>query len=104
MMKFNLIYYFSSINLFSCHLGIYIGLVIHSPEHDIINKKDIVFRADIDLSGMEREKTHSLNVELEDGAGFINLLLTISGIAGYQPGIDLNWNQTTRADVDKKYV
>jgi len=42
-----------------------------------------IVRAAIDLSLLERDKTHSLNVELEDGAGFIHLLVTITGIASY---------------------
>ncbi len=37
------------------------------------------FRCSLDLSTLEPEKTHELWLDLEDGAGKIFLLVTISG-------------------------
>ena len=36
----------------------------------------------MNLSGLQREETHLLEQPLEDGAGFIKLLLTISALSG----------------------
>lgn len=46
-------------------------------------------RGEVDLSTLEPEKTHSLGVELEDNAGMIDLLLTISGTSGTESISDL---------------
>ena len=43
----------------------------------------------INLAQLERERTHVLETELEDGAGVISLLLTISGTAGSETVSDL---------------
>ena len=47
-------------------------------------------RASIDLTGLKREVTHSMTQPLEDGAGTINLLLTISGTTGSETISDLS--------------
>ncbi len=64
-------------------------------------------RAVINLAELEREKTHMLDQPLEDGAGFIKLLLTISGTSGGESISDLaNYtpNPREREDIVRKYV
>jgi hypothetical protein len=66
-----------------------------------------LFRATIDLSGIEKEKTHTIVKELEDGAGTIKLLLTISGTQGAETITDLiNYTTNTkeRDDLYRGYV
>lgn len=43
----------------------------------------------IDLSQLEREKTHGIWQDLEDGAGSLHLLLTISGTTASETISDL---------------
>ena len=67
----------------------------------------LVPRAVINLGELAREKTHMLDQALEDGAGFIKLLLTISGTSGGESISDLaNYtpNPRERDDVIRKYV
>lgn len=47
------------------------------------------FRCVIDLSALERERTHSMWKELEDGAGSLHILLTISGTTASETISDL---------------
>ena len=59
------------------------------------------------MSTLEPEKTHTLDVNLEDGAGTINLLLSISGTSGSETVSDLaNYvpDPTERERIIKKYV
>lgn len=48
-----------------------------------------IFRCVIDLMTLERERTHSIWQELEDGAGSLHLLLTISGTTASETISDL---------------
>ncbi|XP_076336283.1 multiple C2 and transmembrane domain-containing protein-like isoform X2 [Tachypleus tridentatus] len=56
---------------------------------DYHNRDDVMGRCIIDLNTLEKEKTHSLWKDLEDGAGSIYLLLTISGTQGIETISDL---------------
>ncbi|CAH0552190.1 unnamed protein product [Brassicogethes aeneus] len=53
------------------------------------SRDDFIGRTGINLAGLEREKTHSLWKELEDGAGSLHLLLTISGTTASETISDL---------------
>ncbi|KAK6178984.1 hypothetical protein SNE40_011446 [Patella caerulea] len=59
-------------------------------DHDVTGKDDFMGRAMIDLASLAGEKTHTLETPLEDGAGIIKLLLTISGTAGNETITDLS--------------
>ena len=66
-----------------------------------------LIRTSIDLSEIEKEKTHMIIKELEDGAGTIKLLLTISGTQGAETITDLvNYTTNTkeRDDLYRSYV
>uniref|UniRef100_A0A0B7BCF8 C2 domain-containing protein n=2 Tax=Arion vulgaris TaxID=1028688 RepID=A0A0B7BCF8_9EUPU len=58
-------------------------------DHDTRGKDDFMGRASIDLSKLEKDKTHMLEQQLEDGAGIIKLLLTITGTVGNEISSDL---------------
>ena len=61
----------------------------------------------IDLSKLDREVTHTLEQTLEDGAGIIKLLVTISGTSGHETISDLstyNFNPLEREDMIRRYV
>ncbi|KAK9707893.1 Plant phosphoribosyltransferase C-terminal [Popillia japonica] len=53
------------------------------------SRDDFIGRTSIDLSQLEREKTHSIWAKLEDAAGTLNLLLTISGTTASETISDL---------------
>ncbi|XP_046662457.1 LOW QUALITY PROTEIN: multiple C2 and transmembrane domain-containing protein-like [Homalodisca vitripennis] len=53
------------------------------------SKDDFMGRCSIDLSQLEREKTHRIKQELDEGAGTIFLLLTISGTTASETISDL---------------
>ncbi|XP_041372653.1 multiple C2 and transmembrane domain-containing protein 1-like isoform X3 [Gigantopelta aegis] len=75
-------------------------------DHDTAGKDDFMGRAVIDLSKLSREITHTIKVDLEDGAGVIKLLLTISGTAGTETITDLaNYtpNPREREEILRKY-
>lgn len=66
-----------------------------------------LFRCVIDLSTLERERTHSLWNELEDGAGSLHLLLTISGTTASETISDLTTyeeNPRERENLLNRYV
>ncbi|XP_072038092.1 multiple C2 and transmembrane domain-containing protein 1-like [Amphiura filiformis] len=65
------------------------GLEISVWDKDVGSKDDIMGRASIDLATLKREETHVLDIELEDGAGMLFLLLTISGTKGGESISDL---------------
>ncbi|PIK38331.1 putative multiple C2 and transmembrane domain-containing protein 1, partial [Apostichopus japonicus] len=46
-------------------------------------------KGEVDISTLEAERTHFLEVELEDNAGIIELLLTVSGTSGTESISDL---------------
>lgn len=50
-------------------------------------------RCVIDLTSLERERTHSFWQELEEGAGSLNLLLTISGTTASETISDLTTHE-----------
>lgn len=52
-------------------------LEISVYDHDVGGRDDILGRAKLDIRAYEPNKTHHLNVDLEDGAGHILLLLTL---------------------------
>lgn len=58
-------------------------------DHDVAGKDDFMGRATIDLSNIKHEKTHTIEQVLEDGAGTITILLTISGTSGSETITDL---------------
>ncbi|XP_059155457.1 multiple C2 and transmembrane domain-containing protein 1-like isoform X7 [Physella acuta] len=64
-------------------------LEISVYDHDTRGKDDFMGRAVIDLSQLERERTHTIVQPLEDGAGTIKLLLTVSGTFGGELTSDL---------------
>lgn len=55
----------------------------------IYNPNAKIFRCTIDLSGLERECTHGIWKELDDGAGSLYILLTISGTTASETISDL---------------
>ncbi|XP_059487628.1 multiple C2 and transmembrane domain-containing protein isoform X3 [Neocloeon triangulifer] len=64
-------------------------------------------RCTIDLSKFEREKTHRFWQELEDGAGSIHLLLTISGTTASETISDLSSyeeNQREKINIEARYT
>ncbi len=64
-------------------------------------------RTVINLAELEPEKTHTIDQPLEDGAGFIKLLLSISGTSGGESISDLaNYtpNPREREDIVRKFV
>lgn len=61
----------------------------------------------INLAELEQEVTHTLNVELEDGAGVLKLMLTISGSAGQESASGLcNFTPSLRQhnEIRRRYV
>lgn len=64
-------------------------------------------RCVIDLSVLERERTHGFWQELEDGAGSLYLLLTISGTTASETISDLTTyeeNPRERESLEARYV
>lgn len=68
----------------------------------------ICFRANLDLKMIEPEKTHFLKVPLEDGAGTVSLLITITGTFGAESSTDLDFDKEVstrqRDNIICKYV
>ncbi|XP_077989292.1 multiple C2 and transmembrane domain-containing protein 1-like isoform X2 [Glandiceps talaboti] len=58
-------------------------------DHDVGSKDDLMGRCNVDLNNLEKEKTHTIDAELEDDAGSVHFLLTISGTAGSETVSDL---------------
>ncbi|XP_076373658.1 multiple C2 and transmembrane domain-containing protein 1-like [Tachypleus tridentatus] len=58
-------------------------------DKDYHNKDDIMGRCTVDLNTLEKETTHRIWRNLEDGAGSIFFLLTISGMQGTETTSDL---------------
>ncbi|KAL4227592.1 Multiple C2 and transmembrane domain-containing protein 2 [Mactra antiquata] len=74
-------------------------------DHDV-GRDDFMGRAVIDLSKLERERTHTIEQELEDGAGIIKLLVTISGTSGLETITDLStyaFNPLEREEIIRKH-
>ncbi|XP_068895098.1 multiple C2 and transmembrane domain-containing protein isoform X4 [Tenebrio molitor] len=71
------------------------------------SRDDFIGRCVIDLTRLEREKTHSLWQQLEDGAGSLHLLLTISGTTASETISDLTTyeeNPREREHIADRYV
>lgn len=71
------------------------------------SRDDFIGRCLIDLSQLERETTHSLWQELEDGAGTLHLLLTISGTTASETISDLSTHEANpreREILEQRYV
>ncbi|CAH1255460.1 MCTP1, partial [Branchiostoma lanceolatum] len=58
-------------------------------DKDVGSKDDFMGRCQVDLSELKREETHHIEKELEDGAGSVSFLLTITGSAGNETITDL---------------
>ncbi|KAK3606242.1 hypothetical protein CHS0354_037918 [Potamilus streckersoni] len=74
-------------------------------DHDV-GRDDFMGRAEIDLSKLEFEKTHMIEQPLEDSAGFIKLLLTVSGTTGSETISDLQnfcFTPQQRNQIIRKY-
>ncbi|XP_049881228.1 multiple C2 and transmembrane domain-containing protein isoform X3 [Pectinophora gossypiella] len=69
-------------------------------DKDKQTKDDFLGRCAIDLSKLEREKTHSIWQELEDGNGQIFLLLTISGTTQSETITDLTSYKENPRDIE----
>ncbi|XP_072946492.1 multiple C2 and transmembrane domain-containing protein isoform X5 [Epargyreus clarus] len=69
-------------------------------DKDKQTKDDFLGRCTIDLSQLEREKTHSIWQELEDGNGQIFLLLTISGTTQSETITDLASYRENPRDIE----
>lgn len=75
-------------------------------DYDVTGKDDFMGRATIELSKLESESTHHLDVELEDGAGMLKLLLTITGTCYTEALSDLaNYTPDSRQrdELKRKY-
>ncbi|XP_047996850.1 multiple C2 and transmembrane domain-containing protein isoform X2 [Leguminivora glycinivorella] len=76
-------------------------------DKDKQTKDDFLGRCTIDLSRLEREKTHSMWQDLEDGNGQIFLLLTISGTTQSETITDLTSYKENPRDIEiieKRYT
>ena len=56
-------------------------------------------RGQVDLKDYEKDKTHSIVVQLEDGAGSISILVTITGIYS-----ECDSNDITNINNDRYYI
>ena len=72
---------------------------------------DFMGKTSIDLRTLEVEKTHFLRLPLEDGAGTISLLVTITGTFGPDSVTDIEYNKESTAvtsryfdNIIRKYV
>lgn len=76
-------------------------------DKDKQTKDDFLGKCTIDLSRLEREKTHSIWKDLEDGNGQIFLLLTISGTTQSETITDLTSykeNPRDREIIERRYL
>ncbi|XP_030040567.2 multiple C2 and transmembrane domain-containing protein isoform X5 [Manduca sexta] len=76
-------------------------------DKDKQTKDDFLGKCTIDLSTLEREKTHSIWKDLEDGNGQIFLLLTISGTTQSETITDLTSykeNPKDREIIERRYT
>ncbi|XP_033749601.1 multiple C2 and transmembrane domain-containing protein 1-like isoform X2 [Pecten maximus] len=82
------------------------SLEITVYDHDVTGRDDFMGRAVIDLSQVKHEVTHTFDQALEDGAGVIKILLTVSGTCGTETISDLanfTVNPNDREDIVAKY-
>ena len=63
-----------------------------------------IFRCSLDLSTYTRDRTHDVWVDLEDGAGKLHLLISISGLTTFEPIQDLaNYCDPEHKSADYKW-
>ena len=63
------------------------------------------FRAVIDLTSVEGERTHSLNCEFQQmGSGYLSLLITISGTTASETISDLSTHQSDTHSMEVKVI
>ncbi|XP_064475145.1 multiple C2 and transmembrane domain-containing protein 1-like isoform X2 [Ornithodoros turicata] len=62
-------------------------------DKDFSGKGDFMGRCAIDIEGLEPEQTHSIRQPLEDGAGSLFLLITVSGTQGTSSVSDLGTHE-----------
>ncbi|XP_060062744.1 multiple C2 and transmembrane domain-containing protein 1-like [Ylistrum balloti] len=82
------------------------NLEITVYDHDVTGRDDFMGRAVIDLSQVKHEVTHTFDQALEDGAGIIKILLTVSGTCGTETISDLanfTTNPRDREETVNKY-
>lgn len=75
-------------------------------DHDSGGRDDFMGRCLIDLSEFKTETTHSSHYKLEDGAGVVHLLLTVTGTTGSETVSDLTTHQPNpkdRENIVRKY-
>lgn len=72
-------------------------------DRDKSHQDDLMGRAVIDLATLERETTHRLWRDLEDGSGNIFLLLTISGTTASETISDLAAHEETPREREQLY-
>ncbi|KAL5004431.1 hypothetical protein ScPMuIL_017887 [Solemya velum] len=75
-------------------------------DRDVTARDDFMGRAVIDLAQIDKEMTQVIDQPLEDGAGFIKLLLTISGTQGSETISDLASNSFSpreREEISRRY-
>ncbi|CAG7823868.1 unnamed protein product, partial [Allacma fusca] len=68
---------------------------------------DFMGRCTVILSDLEREKTHKITKELEEGCGTISILLTISGTTASETISDLTTYDTNSKEkdiIENRYV
>lgn len=88
-------------------MNMYISVYDYDPSS---NSDDFMGKAYIDLKTLEIEKTHFVKLPLEDGAGTVSLLLTITAIYSTDSPSDLDYNKEAitsgynKDNIIRKYV
>lgn len=88
-------------------MNLYISVYDYDPSS---NSDDFMGKAQLDLKTLEMEKTNFVKLPLEDGAGTISLLLTITGIYGSEMSNELDFSKDSltvnveRDNIIRKYV
>lgn len=72
-------------------------------DRDKSHQDDLMGKTVIDLATLERETTHRLWRDLEDGSGNIFLLLTISGTTASETISDLAAHEETPRECEQLY-
>ncbi|NWU70309.1 MCTP1 protein, partial [Pterocles burchelli] len=71
-------------------------------DKDAGKKDDFIGRCQVDLSTLSKEQTHKLEMRLEEGEGYLVLLVTLTASAAVTIS-DLSINQKERAEILKRY-
>ncbi|KAF6037771.1 MCTP2 [Bugula neritina] len=69
-------------------------------DHNIAGRDDFMGRASLDLSKLTIDRTHDLNVHLEDEAGSLRILVTITGAVS---STDHETSASTRDEIIRRY-